>query len=157
MHYECQSRNHKSSQTALPGFNRVRCRWHGQFELKDYWWPAQSEIRFEDGRPIGLGRLWTNGYWAAAVSRKECLWQWIASEVVLWCPWLSNSATLGLLLKLNPGVQAHQALFSLSTEQLVSRCPRISAGTYSVSGKTWVIKKSIEAQTIFNCWLESLP
>ena len=62
MHYECQSRNHKSSQTALPGFNRVRCRWHGQFELKDYWWPAQSEIRFEDGRPIGLGRLWTNGY-----------------------------------------------------------------------------------------------
>ena len=25
------------------------------------------------------------------------------------------------------------------------------AGTYSVSGKTWVIKKSIEAQTIFNC------
>lgn len=57
MHYECQSRNPKNCQTALPGLNRVRQRWHGQFEHKDSWWPAQSEIRFEDGRPVGLGEI----------------------------------------------------------------------------------------------------
>ncbi|MDA7685545.1 glycosyltransferase family 2 protein, partial [bacterium] len=54
IHHECQSRNSKTSKTALTCLNRLENRWHGYFGHNDAYWPAQSEKNLEDGRPVGL-------------------------------------------------------------------------------------------------------
>ncbi len=54
VHHESQSRVADKSLTAQKAWFKVKSRWSDYFASPSPWWPAQSESKCVDGRPIGL-------------------------------------------------------------------------------------------------------